>query len=398
MKYLSVLCLVLGMGIISLIYQGCVSEIDFEFEQTGIPIVSGVLSNSAGERIIRVQQTGTVDSIASPVSATGKIFEDGVLAGNLTQTSKGELKLPDQLILEEGKAYMVEVRTDAGRVFQTRPQTILPKGEVENLTWTRRSRLEGTNVDGVPIEIQMVDIAGVIEVDQRKEEEYYRWQAEDIWLFKEVPKTFVDTTIVIDTNFVIGVGRVIDTTIVIEEDPVKECYPRRDVSYYPSSITRTGKFATGRVEIPVMSREIDQSFLFQHYFNVYLKRIDFKAYDFYDKSQRLMAAAGTLYDEVPAPASGNVFDAEDSTKLVLGYVEMALTDTIRLEISIEELHLFIHDDCRPIDGSDFFCERYKPPCFGRDPNCKHDPVPCVCWDCDSIFGVGSDIRPDWWQQ
>ncbi|MEM7368603.1 MAG: DUF4249 family protein [Bacteroidota bacterium] len=390
-------CLQLGLIGGLFLLMGCVSELDFEFEQTGIPIVHGILSNSVGERVIFVQQTGQVDSIAKPVSASGRIFQDGQSLGNLTQIRKGELELPRNLRFEEGKEYFVEVRTDDGRVFQTQPQLILPQASARDLRWKRRSRFDGTNLEGIPIEIPFVDILAVLEVDQNEEEKYYRWQAEDVWLFREVPKTILDTSIVIDTNWIIGIGRVLDTTVIIEEDPIKECFPRRDVSHYPSTLTRTGNLEAGLVEVPVMSREIDQSFLFQHYFNVYLKRIGFHAYDFYDKSERLMSIAGTLYDETPAPVSGNVFDLMDSTELVIGYVEMALTDTIRLGISIEELHYFLHDDCRPKDGGDLFCESYIPPCDGRDPFCDRELIPCVCWDCDSIYGIGADIRPEWWE-
>lgn len=387
---LSCICVCLMIVGIAL-SESCISEIEFDVERTGTPIVSGILSNSPSERIISVMQTVEIEEIAEFIPATGRIFRNEILVGSMVEISKGQLRLPEDLILEEGNNYHIEVVLPDGTVIQSLAQSILPKASIPELEWQRTDILAGENHEGLPIEIPFVEILAIVENADAKNESFYRFQSEDVWLFREVPKPRVDTTVVYDTMKLLGGGILVDSMIVIEPDPVKDCFPRRDVSMYPSVLLRTGGLQTGRIEVPVMAREIDQSFLFQHYFNVYARRINRSTFDFYQKSERLIEASGTLYDEIPAPVIGNVFDVNDPDHRILGYVEFSLADTIRLSLSKLELHMFLHDDCRPLDGGPIVCRTVPAPDGSPPP-------PCKCWDCDSIFGVGSDIRPIWWEE
>ena len=96
----------------------------------------------------------------------------------------------------------------------------------------------------------------------------------------------------------------------------------------------------------------------------------------------MIAFQGQLYDEIPAGVDGNVFEVADPTRRVLGYVEFSLADTTRISVDQNDMGIELLDDCRPAPGDPVFCERLML-------------EPCKCWDCDSLYGQETLIRPVW---
>jgi hypothetical protein len=372
---------------------GCVTEFDFRTEPGGVPGVSGVISNSPAQRTLTVFRTNGIDE-SQPLSATGALYADGAFEVQLVEVEPGRLELPISYQLRTGVEYHFEITTVENQVFQTIPQKILPFTKKQTLSWERDEEVfpNPRDPDEVVLPRKVVNIFTNLEIDENEDSVYfYRWQVSNTYLVQEIPRPFVDTFMVIDSqrDFFTG-GWVYDTSIIFTPDTAKSCYPTEEVDQYPSTLLETSNLQPGIAKVKLMTREIDQAFLFKHYFSVFLHRIDAAAYDYYARAERLIGNQGTLYDEVPAPLTGNVFDKNDPEANVLGYVEMAFPDTVRIAIIKEDLNLVIEDGCRPRGGGPIACRELTSPSGAPPP-------PCKCYDCDKVFGLETDEKPDYWE-
>ena len=384
------------VGLVFLLIVGCVSEFDFRTNTSALPGISGVISNSPDQRTLFVFETDGINENL-PVSATGALYADGNLAVQLVEESPGQLKIPIDYQLKSGVSYYFEITTSQNRTFQTIPQKILPFTKQQTLSWERsvESIPDIRNPDRIVPPTNVVNIYTNLEIDQSDDSVYfYRWQMSDTWLFREIPRPFVDTFVVIDSERAItGPGTwkwVYDTSIVYTPDTAKDCYPTREIDEYASVLLETSNLDQGTATIKMMSREIDQSFLFKHYFSVFLHRIDAATYDYYAKAERLISNQGSLYDEVPAPLTGNVFDKNNPEAPVLGYIEMSFPDTMRVAIEKDDLNMVIEDECRPRGNGTIACKEITSPGGG-------EPQPCKCYDCDKVFGEETDVKPPFWK-
>ena len=355
-----------------------------------------MISNSPEQRTLFVFKTNGIE-VNEPLTASGALYADGNLAVQLVEETQGRLTIPPNYQLKTGVEYYFEITTDENQTFQTIPQKILRFTKKQTLTWDRSEEYipDSRNPDAIVPPTKMVNIYTNLEIDDNKDSAYfYRWQVSNTWLVKEIPRPFVDTFVVIDSERAItGPGTwkwVYDTSIVFTPDTAKECFPTNDIDEYPSTLVETTHLDPGIATIKLMSREVDQAFLFKHYFSAFLHRIDTDAYDYYSRAERLISNQGNLYDEIPAPLKGNVFDKDNPGNTVLGYVEMSFPDTVRIAIEKDDLNLVIEDGCRPRGGGPIACKELVPPGGG-------EPQPCKCYDCDKVFGEETDQKPSFWK-
>ena len=362
----------------------CVTEIDFGAETSGQLIISGVISASKGERTISVLETNGIEE-PLPVEASGTLFKDGNPDQVLESIEKGKLVLPLAYKLESGPEYYLEIKVGS-TTYRSIPQKIFPRKHSLPLSYERTREIEGESIDGVPIYVNLVEIFANLEIDnQEKQEEFYRWQIQNQWLVREVPRPIVDTFIRVDSSRDWVTGEwIYDTMKHWIPDTVKDCFPSTSVNDYPSVLLRTGSLGNGPAQIKMTSHIIDETFIFKHYFSVYLHRINEQNFEFYQKSERLIGNQGSLYDEIPALVRGNIFNPADSNEVVLGNVEFSFADTVRIGITKDDLGILIADPCRPLSG-DNICFKFP------------EDVPCKCWDCDLVFGLETDEKPDYWE-
>jgi len=374
------------MLIVSLV--GCLLPLDTDFDSERFPAISGVITNSEGQRLIRVAEISNLSLEARAIQSSGQLFENGAPIAALEIMEPGQLRIPESVQIMAGKTYHIEIVTEEGETFQTQPQTVLAHNpEGYQLSFDKEIRVnafnEGQEEDGLPRTANLpywVDI--LIDITSDSGAAYFRWEVAETWLFRESPKPRLDTLTYFDSTFIVGVGWIYDTTIEVEFDPIKLCYLSKEVEENPSFVASTSGLNQENTSIRVFTRPVDQSFIDAHYFRIYTHRIEKATYEFYEKNQQLIAFQGQLYDEIPAGVDGNVFDVANPTRRVLGYVEFSIADTTRISVSKDDLGIELLDDCRPNPGDPVFCERL-------------DLDPCKCWDCDSLYGKDKLIRPVW---
>lgn len=373
----------------TLLANGCIKELDLNEESLSQLVIDGVISSSAGGRSLRVVRVYDFGTRSEPVSCRGWVLKEGDRWAELVSDSVGFLRLPARFQLEAGTTYEVEVEAES-QLFRSQPQELQATLRTSRLSFELDQRLEGENSEGLPREVNVVDVFAHVAIAPGQANQYFRWELEEAWIFREITKPAVDTFWVYDTTLVFS-GFVLDTMLIDSSkawnpDTVKDCYLRAAVTEHPSVLHSSNEVEAGEAKVRITTREVDQSFLWEHYFNVYLHAIDRKAYEFYTQAARLISDDGTLYDQVPAPLEGNVYAVDNPQQAVWGYVEFSLVDTARIKIRQDQIKIRLQDDCRPLSG---------PVCQGIPP--VSDEVYCKCWDCDKVFGERTDERPAYWQ-
>lgn len=337
-----------------IVITSCVSEFDFSPERTQFIIISGVISNNPSERSIKM-----IEHIPTHGRINGKLFKNGGLETHLEFWDFRELGLPDDIVIEAGASYHIEITSDDGEVFQSKPQVIQLPYKIAGLrTEISPKEIKGQNGNirqGYGVNV----IAQINVLEAQQEPIYLRFHMGESWAFREID----------DPR--------------IEGDTIYTCYFIRDNhDFIPQIWTNHGR-VSGLNEVFVADREIDESFMYRHYFNVYSYRITRDAFEYYKKAKSLSKRSGLLIDEIPAPIEGNIFSLSGE-KLVYGLVEFALVDTTHIYMDSVEISVAIPLACNEPN-----------PCPPPPEDANQPLDPCPCADC-LLLGARYE-RPDYFK-
>lgn len=354
--------------VVAVFLTACVDPLEFsQVSEDEFVLINGVISNSPGERTITVSRGLGIDSKEfTPIDVRGNIYRDGQLWDQLAVQGIGELYVPFNLKLEEGRSYEIEIMTPDNEVFRSNPKTIQPRAFMDSLSFETERRFSGVNFSGLPKTDMFVDIFAHVNLPAGDENEYYRWQVDGTFSFIEVART----------------GN--------PNDPIETCYISHFISENPSSVLSSEGLAAGDARHLVNSRVADQSFLFRHIINVYLHSTDRESYEYYERAIRLSSGSGSLYDEVPSPLKGNVIKTEGNPETVLGYIDFSLADTMRISLAKGKLGVSISNVCESLTPC-----RARPAIPGGG---NVDPIYCICWDCNLALPNATLIPPFFWDE
>lgn len=340
-------------------------EFDIDIEEDFV-LIGGVVSNSPDERTITISRGRGIDTREfEPINARGKIYRDGQFWDQLAVQGVGRLYVPFTLKLEVGRSYEIEITTPENEVFRSRPQIVQAPLKMDSLSFGLDRRVTGTNFSGLPRYERFVDIYAHIDLAGSAERRYYRWQVDGAF-------SFVEASQPANPNNVPSI-----------------CYLRHFVDENPSTVLSSEGLAAGEQRKLVSSRVIDESFLFRHIINVYMHSLDQESFDYYDRAIRLTQSTGTIYDEVPAPLSGNVIKTEGKAETVLGHIDFSLVDTMRISLDKGKLGVPINNVCAT-----------PTPCPQRPPlpGGVIEPIFCKCYDCDLALPNASLFPPFYWDE
>lgn len=331
--------------ILFLILGSCVTEFDFEAQPHTFTIVSGVITNSLGERTIKVTRTTGLDSVVLPVECTGAVYKNGAYEAELVPLKPGELVMPLSVGIEEGATYHIEITTP-DKVYKSKPMLVSERWKTDSLSYILEERLDGFSSLGAPLKSWYVDVFAHFKLpDPGSKVRYYKWQVDEAW------------SIVSAANI---------------------CYLSKSITENPVTIVPSYELQHGNTAVHIATAILDKSFLGKHYFNAYLHAIDKESFDFYEKAQTLINNDGKLFDEIPAPIEGNIYVDQGTHETVLGWVEFSLVDTLRLPITRSEISLRIFNQC----DSPF-------PCAATGP--------CECTNCAAVHGFATLNKPFYWE-
>jgi hypothetical protein len=347
--------------LVSLLLNGCVSEIIYDIGDQTFTVIEGVITNSPGESIIRISRVTGYGQSEEKIRGEGVLYKNGSPETNLVLLREGELALPINLKLEEGASYHIEITTEDNQTYASIPQVIQPRFRTDSLSFDFDRRLEGVNSAGAPIYVRYIDIFAHVEFPGGQEDQrFYRWEVDESWAFKE--------------------------KAVTPADPVATCYLRRGVTENLVTILTNDNLTAGLAKVRIATQPVDESFSEKHYFNAYLHSIDRRAFEFYEQAERLIENSGTLFDEIPAPIKGNMFNPDDEEELVLGYVEFSQVDTARIAINRSQIPFAFFQPCI-----------LPNPCPPRNLPPGTPQPPCACLACAAFFGFETLNPPPYWE-
>ncbi|MEM6631359.1 MAG: DUF4249 family protein [Bacteroidota bacterium] len=339
------------LGIIPFVFWGCITEIDFDLQGESRIVIDGVISNSPGERFIRIRRTSGFDSLYSPVQATGRILRNGDVWQELFSPAAGTLALRSDALIQAGNTYQLEVETEEGNSYRSEAQMVQPPFRVDSLSF-----------DIVPAELRdnngntrfsrLVRFFAHLDIPiEGRSELYFKWQFNNIYAFQD-------------------------------RRPIT-CYLQDPLTRFPATLIRGRDLQPGNVRVFLASTELNRNFLIRYNVNTELHMVDLATFNFYENATRLVSNQGTLFDELPGLLEGNVKQVgEDEESIVLGFVEFSLADTARLPINRSDFTFQLQDNCETAT-----CPPAAP---------DGSPSPCACADCGDFFGRETEIPPSYW--
>lgn len=337
-----------------MLHVGCIDLLNTPVVKKGKIVINGQFNNSPGLRQLSVLLIEDAKGQGTVQSARGTLYKNGQVSTTFLSDTANKLVLPPDYRIEAGEEYFVEISVPDGRTFRSEAQKVEPLSKTDSISFTILEENPDEVDPTLPITLQGIEFFAHLEVPELSEgEKYYRWVVDESHSFVESNKT--------DTCY------------------IQESIYTNPYALFSNTLPDT---ETGKVRVPIMKQALDKSFRYQHYINAYLHTLDAKSFEYYQKVQRVIGSSGTIYDEVPGPIEGNLYNVDNPEETVSGWVEFFLADTIRLRLQREQINTNIRRQCDDIPGGG--------PCP------PFPEVPCQCLECEEVLGFETLIPPYYW--
>lgn len=267
-----------------------------------------------------------------------------------------EIPNTSALAVEVGEEYYIRVEARDGRIFESRPESILQGDQIEDL-WFEVN------------EEEIIDEFGDV-------------------TFRDKLQLFISTTVLnpedgMPTRLKWDVRRnykITDSPIRIWEEE-KVCYiddnPQGNNVLVMDGTSRTNS----RIDSLQLFESVINSFYAEGaYMNVYQQAISLTTYQYWEEVEQLLNRTGGMFEPVAGEIRTNIFNVDDPTDLTYGFFSAYVQDTARIYISPESVGNPM-EACPPIGGV---------------VNLNGDCNVRVC--CDCLDAIGSSIdKPNYWE-
>jgi hypothetical protein len=347
----------------SIFLVACIREINFEAvnEDTNLLVVDGNFTDQNGPHRIYLTRPNKFDVYNFEIVQGATIFiKDD--EGNQAQFYPQYDIDPEHPYYYElfqgpfkgiaGRTYHLEINLLDGKTYQTTPQIMPNRINIDSITVKGRIESKVSSVDLV-VEQKNAIISAALTVPNDAKNYFMRWEAHAVYAFFELagssPINLATKTCYVLDNF-------IDQTVPLQ-----------------ALIAKNGQSA----QVVIGKKAVDRSFYTSQYVTIVQRSITQEAYRYWEKIQQIATPTGGLFDVPPGTINGNIFNTRDSSERVLGFFEVAAVDTLRHKITNRAL------------GPDFFVGRY----------CNADgyfQAAAECYDC-LLLENSSRNQPWYWE-
>lgn len=300
----------------SLLLSNCLEPFEFEKRDDSekILVIDGQLTTSNGPQYVRISNTTAFgEKFIVPIrnAEVNLITPDAIY--NYTENAEGTYVLFD-FKGEVGKEYALEVTMPSGKQYQSTP-SIMPDGIQADSAYHQFETdivVSSTGIERLAKVLKVFVNTNIPEANDG-ENRYMRWFTDELFIFPEE-----------------SCGGL---------HQAKSCYV--SVPGNPQNITlfNSENIDGSRLEgLQVATKTYMPILHFKTalFFSVYQYGIDKEAYDYWTKLKSLTSQSGTVFDLPPASLSGNIKNIDDPDEQVLGYFELATTDTVRTKVLSSE--------------------------------------------------------------
>ncbi|HEV7348283.1 DUF4249 domain-containing protein [Telluribacter sp.] len=313
---------------------GCVEEVRVPI-RTIEPqlVVEGHISNDGPPYTVRLTRSGSFNEPGS--SESSAITEAQVYILETSTNQRLHLLPVDEqpglyqsgdstFVARVGQSYQVRIELPEEKVFVSEPETMPEAVPVESLT----ARFTGNtgNVLDTPFGYDIF----LNTQDQPGQRNYYRWTANSIIRREAIGVR--DFGGVFHKKFCWT--PVDDNEIIIYADSYSDGQPIREQYLYRSPVYIVGK----------------------HFVEVQQYSLTREAYQYWRRFNEQRQRVGTIFDPIPSPVYGNVYNQADPTERALGLFEVAGVSQKRLVVpgdtlndallKVQTLRYVIPGDCR----------------------------------------------------
>jgi hypothetical protein len=282
----SFLLLLLGLG-------SCVEEIDLpNTRRGGELVIHGTLTPSRSPQKLRIARTSPEERITVPVTgASARVFDEQGNWEFYREVGEGVYEfMGNQIQVEKGHSYYLEVNI-LGRIYRSRPERMPTEVGYDELEWIATPQ-------------KFVEVYADSYFPATEDPLFIRWNVEEVYILEP-------------TDF---------------PDPFNDIPPPCYIWEYPNqqrmSLYNGALNPTERLPQTLVARQyVDYRFLSRHYFLVTQLSISREAFEYWERVNKAVNRTGSIFDAPPAPVAGNLFSPSNPNEQVLGYFEVALTDT-----------------------------------------------------------------------
>lgn len=298
--------------LVCLLCNGCLEPFEFEAKDNPeqILVIDGQLTSSSGPHYVRISTTKEFGQKFNELirGAEVNLFVQEA-AYNYAENAEGAYVLND-FLPEIGKEYYIEVTMPSGKIYKSNP-AIMPEKVEADSAYHKFDNDIVVSTTGIERVAPVIDVFVDTNIPNTSEGEtsYMRWFTDELFIFPEESCG--------------GLHAPKSCYVTVPGNP-------QNISLF-SSETIDGDKLTGlqvarKISMPVFH------FKTALFFSVVQYVIDKEAYSYWVKLKSLTSQSGTVFDLPPASLNGNIQNVNDPNEQVLGYFELATTDTVRTKV------------------------------------------------------------------
>jgi len=373
----------------TILFAQCKQEYDPQIESktTGLLVVEGFINSGQGPTTIHLSRSSALeDTILKPefgaqVNVEG---DDGSSIG-LFSNGNGEYSVA-QLILNNGVKYRLNIRTADGKEYVSDFTSVKYTPVIDSITWQREN-------GGLRIYANAHD--------PQNQTKYYQWKYEETWEFHSA--YYNNLMYIFDPVTTSPIAVAYKYSDQHTDTTIYKCW--NTLSSSSITLGSTEKLTSDLVYLPVQYIEPHSEKLSVMYsINLRQYAISHDEYLFLQKMKKNTEQLGTIFDPQPSEISGNLHCLTDPDETVIGYIEVAQEQVMRILISNSQVPDWNYDP-----GCFFFEIDNKPDSIkqhgvGLMPTfaAKKDPLGGIisfyastpqCVDC-TLRGIHQ--KPDFW--
>jgi hypothetical protein len=280
-----------------------------------ILVVDGGITNRPGPYQVRITRTGTFNVPSEAYEklavqdALVQIIEketNRIVALELVPNQPGLYQtIENSFVGKTGNTYTIEIRTTDGKNYRSDPEVMPVAPPIKELTarYSAQRTIVNDTPFGYEIFLNMDDPA-----DQAN---YYRWTANSYIRRESVG------VLQFGGNFWYKYcwTPVSDNNIIIHSDVYSNGRPLRDQMVFRSPIYTVGK----------------------HFVEVTQYALTREAYQFWRRFNEQRGRIGTIFDPLPSPIVGNIYNVDNPNERALGYFTASGISTKRLTVPEDTL-------------------------------------------------------------
>lgn len=341
---------IFAIFILFTLFSACIDPLDIEVNDDGSRlVVFAEITDQAEEYTVDLSRTSNYESTNNS-KVSGAIVTVKDSNGNefvFTEHSPGIYKsCPSEFIGEIGETYILKIRTQDEKIYESEMEEILPTGEIESLYFEKFD--QQVLIDGQTRPNKGLKLYCNFRDNPSKD--YLRVDWEGTFQYKAAPMDTVN-------NF-----------CWITE------YSMFDINLYEDSYSNNSV----KKDFEITFLEAGFRFTQDYRFKAKLKSMNAGAYNFWRLIKQQYENDGSIFSALPAQINSNIKCITNPEEKVLGYFITSAQVSQRIKISP-------YDIDGKVSTSTLVCEQFRPT----------DPLQDYCYDCTKYFNSTSE-KPSYW--